>query len=182
MKKLAGLVAVGCLLSAVSAQWLETTISLPDSMSGIAAPCAAAYDPVTNTVYTGGLHVAAIAAIDGTSNEKVARVPLYRYWDWTRDFCLDSTRNKIYCMSLSQSVAVIDGYTNSVLSYIGTGWLPGSLCHNSVNDRIYCAAGYGVIVIDCAGDTVTRWITTSSRVAGISVAMPLATACTPPTR
>jgi|GEM_PF-2688345 len=44
LRPLAVLVAIYCCLSAVSGQWLETTISLPDSLVGLAALRYLVYD------------------------------------------------------------------------------------------------------------------------------------------
>ena len=53
MKFASVLLAVGCLLSAVHATWLETTIFLPDSFSGLMNPRMVEYNSTNNTIYVG---------------------------------------------------------------------------------------------------------------------------------
>jgi len=60
MKYASVLLAVGCLLSAVKAQWLETTIQLP-SGSGPHALC---YNPQNNKVYCANLDSDDVSVID----------------------------------------------------------------------------------------------------------------------
>lgn len=43
------LLVVSCLLSGVSAQWLERTIYVPDSLVGVINPRALAYRPISGT-------------------------------------------------------------------------------------------------------------------------------------
>ena len=73
MKYVSVLLAVGCLLSSVSAQWLEMTIRLPDSLSGMSNSVALAYDSASNTIYVGG--DSCVIAIDGQSDQKIGRIP-----------------------------------------------------------------------------------------------------------
>ncbi len=63
------LLAVSCWLSAVSAQWLEETIYLPDSFGGLAMPQSLVYDSANNTIYVGGLY-GSVPVIDGATDQK----------------------------------------------------------------------------------------------------------------
>jgi len=53
MKPVTLLLSVACLLSPLSAQWLEKTIYLPDSFGGMKAPQCLVYDSASNTIYVG---------------------------------------------------------------------------------------------------------------------------------
>ncbi len=59
----------------LSAQWLETTIYVPDSLCGIHNPRAFTYNNTNNTIYVGGEDGNCVIAIDGATNEKIARIP-----------------------------------------------------------------------------------------------------------
>ena len=93
--------AICCCLSAVSGQWLETTIYLPDSFGGLTQPQCLVYDSLNNFVYVGGAEC--VMAIDGATNRRVARIPTGL---GTRALCV-SPENKVYCAS-NDSVTVID--------------------------------------------------------------------------
>jgi len=68
--------ALICLLpTSSSGQWLETTIYLPDSFGGMTRPQCFTYNTTANTVYVGGGAGSCVIAIDGTTNQKIARVP-----------------------------------------------------------------------------------------------------------
>src|SRR5512143_2130044 len=68
------LLAASCLLSAASAQWLETTIPLPDSLSGMTSPRQLIYGSASNTMYVIGA-AGLVIAMDGASGQKIARIP-----------------------------------------------------------------------------------------------------------
>jgi hypothetical protein len=69
------LLALCCCLSAAHSQWLEETIYLPDSCSGLICPECLAYDSANNTVYVAGDGGGCVIAIDGTTNQGIARIP-----------------------------------------------------------------------------------------------------------
>lgn len=66
------------LCSLLSAQWLETTIYLPDSLSGIAYPLVFTYNPTNNKIYVGG-DGDYVIVIDGATNQKIAKIPVGPY-------------------------------------------------------------------------------------------------------
>jgi len=52
-------------ISAVHGQWLEQTIYLPDSLSGLVGPTRLVYNSANNTIYVGGEYGDCVIAIDG---------------------------------------------------------------------------------------------------------------------
>jgi len=95
----------------LSAQWLETTIYIPDSLCGIHDPQTFTYNPTNNKIYVGGAYSNYVIVIDGASNQKIAKIPVGSY---TLALCYNPTNNKVYCANmLSDNVTVIDGDTNS---------------------------------------------------------------------
>ena len=78
MRHLAVLLVVFCCLSAVSGQWLETTIYLPDSLGGLTHPQCLVYNTTNNTIYVGGQYGDCVIAIDGATNQRIARIPTGR--------------------------------------------------------------------------------------------------------
>src|SRR5271157_5002621 len=118
-------------LSMLSAQWLETTIDVPDSFCGVANPQCLAYDSTNNTTYVGGRYGNCVIAISGATNQKVARIPAGAD---IQALCSNSQNNKVYCANEnSNTVTVIDGTSNQVNTTVTTGSGPWDLCCNLQN-------------------------------------------------
>jgi len=108
-----------------NAQWLETTIYLPDSLGGVGLPWAAEYNPTNNKIYIGGENGRDVVVIDGATNMKIARIPAGK---WVRALCYNSTNNKIYAASyMDHNITVIDGATNAVIDTIPVSSTPFAL-------------------------------------------------------
>ena len=124
------------------AQWLETTIYLPDTMTCLNNPTALVWNPANNQVYVGGASQYVIA-VDVATNQKVARIGVQ---NTAVDFAVDATRNRIWCAGDENGdsvLTVIDGATNSVERLVGLfGWDPTVLCLDS-SGAVYCADPYG---------------------------------------
>ena len=129
------LLAVGCSLSAVHAQWLETTIQL-DSGS---APSALCCNPQNNKIYSANLG-GDVTVIDGATNQVIATVTVVG--DWPQALGYNPQNNRVYCANYG-SVTVIDGATNQVLRTIGVREYAVALCHNPVQNRVYVVNCYG---------------------------------------
>ena len=129
MKSKLALCAVFCLLySLLSAQGLETTIYLPDSLGGTVGPQCLAYNPVNNRIYVGGAGVNCVIAIDGATNLKAARIAAGR---WVKALCCNPSNDKVYCANESSaSVTVIDGAADSAIATVAVGVRPYALCYN----------------------------------------------------
>jgi YVTN family beta-propeller protein len=118
-------------------QWLETTIYLSDSLSGMANPQAFTYNATNNKIYVGGLYGNCVIVIDGETNQKIAKIPAGR---GIRALCWNSTNNKVYCANqASDNVSVIDGATNQVITTIPVGSAPCAFAWNSIQNRTYVA-------------------------------------------
>jgi YVTN family beta-propeller protein len=147
--RLTRLVASSVLLavSFASAQSLETTIFLPDSLSGLTRPKCLAYDSSSNTVYVGGETGDCVIAIDGATNQKIARIPA---GSGIYALCYNPQNNRVYCANrYSDNVTVIDGATNEVITTVTAGDYPCALCYNPQDNKVYCAnyhTGGGVTV------------------------------------
>lgn len=48
----------------------------------------------------------------------------------------------------SNNISVIDAATNEVIDTISTGYIPGELCYNPINDKLYCKDGTTPDVLD----------------------------------
>jgi YVTN family beta-propeller protein len=123
--------SVLCVLAALAqGQRLETTICLPDSFGGMLTPQCFTYNSINNAAYVGGEHGNCVIAIDGATNQKVARIPT---GSSVSALCYNPTNNKVYSANYwpwSTSVTVIDGASNQALRTIGVGDGPGDFCHN----------------------------------------------------
>ncbi len=150
MKFTSVLLVVSCMLSAVKAQWLETTISLPDSCG----PSGLCYNLQNNKVYCANYSSDTVAVIDGGTNQVIAAA---RVGLGPCALCYNPVSNKVYSASeCDNTVAVIDGETDTVVATVLAGISPGAFCHNSQDNKVYCANRHNneVTVIDGVGDTV----------------------------
>ena len=120
------------------AQWLETTIYLPDTMACLNSPTALVWNPANNQVYVGGASPC-VLAIDASTNQKVARIGVDNA---AVNFAIDAARNRVWCAGYSNGgpvLTVIDGATNSVERLVGVpGNDPYRLCLDS-SGATYCA-------------------------------------------
>ncbi len=150
MKFASVLLAIGCVVSTLSAQWLETTISLPDS----SLPNDLCYNPTDNKVYAANWGTDNVTVIDGATNTIVATIPTAAEPSY---FCYNSQGNKVYCTHYTSGlVSVIDAGVDTVLVVIPAGPYASSICYNPTDNKVYCPSSMNnsVYVIDCAADTV----------------------------
>ena len=119
MKLASVLLAVGCMLSAASAQWLDTTLYVPDSTYGLTQVTCAVYDSTGNSVYVAGDFGRHVLEIDGTTHEKVGRISVPGE---VRSLCWNSRDDKIYAANIwDSSVTIASGATNQVLAKLHVG-------------------------------------------------------------
>ncbi|HTW91627.1 MAG TPA: YncE family protein [bacterium] len=156
MKYLSVLLAVGCLLTAVHAQWLETTIRLDSG----ASPSALCYNPQNNKVYCANYGRGTVSVINGATNVIAATIAI---GEEASDLSCNPLGNKVYCAYGRDSgrLAVIDGATDSVIATIAVGPYPGPLCLGLQDNKVYCIGGEAnqVTVIDGARDSAIATIT-----------------------
>jgi YVTN family beta-propeller protein len=137
------------------AQWLETTIDLPQS------PEAVCWNPANNRVYCAVGYpdaYGAVVVIDGATNS-VLDTLLVGY-DMPGGLCPDARNGRVYCAGSSyyplddSLVTVIAGDTVAAQVPVGSG--PMALALNPGGDRLYvaCQLSNRVYVIDLASDTV----------------------------
>ncbi|MCX6841012.1 MAG: hypothetical protein NTX53_01830, partial [candidate division WOR-3 bacterium] len=134
-------------LSLTSGQVLEKTILLPDTFCGPLPECLA-YDSLSNIVYVGGLYGSRVIAIDGTTDQKVAWVPV---GERVVAMCLNAQNHKLYCADFGDScVTVVDCNANRVTATVSVGRGPMALCYNPYENKVYCAnwSNASVTVID----------------------------------
>ena len=102
-----------------------------------------------------------VAVIDCRANRITRWLPLDRGID---TMAYSPSTNKVYCAdksgyggSGSPSVVVIDGTSDRVLTRIAVPGDPGSLCYDSIGNRMYCFGDCDswVATIDCRTDSVT---------------------------
>ncbi|MBM3314913.1 YncE family protein, partial [candidate division WOR-3 bacterium] len=141
------------LLRTAGAQWLETTIWLPDSLGGIEHPWAVYYVPPSNCVYVCGEE--GVLVVDCATIARVARFDLSE----PSLLAFDSRDNKVYLHYYGQgeSLAVIDPVAHRVVSRVRAGRYIEALCYNPVANKLYCLGGSNtdtITVVDCEGDSV----------------------------
>jgi DNA-binding beta-propeller fold protein YncE len=154
VKLIASLLVIGCIVSLAPGQWLETTLVLPDPLSGFGSPGTMLYNTGNNFLFVGCEN--GVAIIDGFTNKLLAHVN-------TRSLggpaCYASQINKLYWLGGSNggTTYVLDGATGRDLKHITTP-NGSSICYNPVVNRVYVSCydtsfGY-LIVIDAAQDSV----------------------------
>jgi len=146
------------------AQTLEATIPLPAQASARDL----LYNPISNKVYTantpqvGQPPVQSVTILNGATNAVLASLTVA---DGPRDFCLNTSRNKVYVANyFTDQVTVIDGVTDQILAVVPVGDGPRALCYNSHDDRIYCANEFAgtVTVLDGATDAAVATVAVGS--------------------
>ncbi|MBN2466144.1 hypothetical protein JXD38_11040 [candidate division WOR-3 bacterium] len=153
---LAVLLAVCCCLSAVSGQWLEKTLLLPDSLGGFGSPGTMLYNPGNNLLFTACEN--GLAVIDGLSNRLTDHAPANHFGS----ACYASPVNKVYWIGglYGNTVYVLDGATGRELRHITKAYAT-SICYNPVVNRVYVPS-YDTIpcllVIDAASDSLVRML------------------------
>ena len=150
----------------ISAQWLETTVPVPQS------PEVLRWNSANNRVYCAVGYpdaFGAIAVIDGATNALLDTVMLP--YQMPGGLCIDPGHNRVFCAGSSfyplddSLVTVIDGNTNTITAEIQTGGGPMAICYNPLQDKLYCASQLAnqVYIIDCVTNTIraTRTVPTN---------------------
>ena len=156
MKLITTLFVLGCTVSQLPGQWVETTVLLPDSTSGLTAIGSLVFHSPTNTIYIGG-NEDFLVAVNALTNTRLTRVAVGR---GPHILCSDPVDNKIYCVDDEWRVTVIDGATRQPVETIPVTHLLGVICYNAQESKLYCGATDDsfVRVIDCAGDSVVAQV------------------------
>jgi YVTN family beta-propeller protein len=158
MKCLFTITFILLIIPSLPAQQVINNILLPDSMGGMpeGAYCCV-YNETNNCVYAGGLDL--VIVIDGTTNQKIARIPVTGYITamlWVPG------ENKIFCICYDKAkVTIIDGANNSVITTVPVGVYPICLEYNSTDNLVYCANLHSrdITLIDAANNSpITTWL------------------------
>jgi DNA-binding beta-propeller fold protein YncE len=147
-------VVLGTLLaSVVSAQYLEATIKLPDTLGPLTGPYHLAWDenPAHPRLYVGGEgDSGGVIVAEPITCKRLARISTGP----VKSLCYVPPHRKLYVASLSaDSIAVVDCATNQISSVIRTSDSVPVIQYNAQNDRLYCG-GDEIAVIDCATDSM----------------------------
>ncbi|MBN2538199.1 YncE family protein [candidate division WOR-3 bacterium] len=138
---------LAALCAAAPAQFLETTIVLPDS----SYPYGLCYNPVNDKVYCANMDGNTVTIIDGATNSIIRTLPAGL---GPVDCRHNPVNNLVYCECYgSAELVAIDGATDSVVAVVpgvGSSW---EVCWNSVNNTIFTSYTHwwsGVVVTSCA--------------------------------
>ena len=110
-------------------------------------------------------------AIDGATSQVVAAIPDVGYSeDELNPFCIDHTRNKLYCGDEeSNGMIVIDCGADTVVARVDVGNGAYSPCWNPAEGRVYCATyDDELVVVDCSADTLAGRITVGLQLSGMA--------------
>ncbi len=160
MKPSVLLLAIGCLLTAVSAQQVEATIYLPEN-GGLSQPQCGVVNAVGH-VFIGGGTGDCVVALNQRTGERVARIPAGTD---IRAIVANPEGTRVYAADYADStVTVIDGWNLTRLATIRVGAGPIALCVDEMTNNVYCA-NYGdgtVMVIDGASSQVVETLAVMS--------------------
>ena len=159
MRPIIALFILGCLVSLSPGQYVENTIPLPDSTSGLTSVGSLVYHSPTNTIYVGG-DDSFLIAVNAQTNSKLKRVAV---GGGPHLLCSDPPGNKVYCANYDATVTVIDGATNQPVKTFSAGRAPTDFCYNERERKLYCGNVNDsfVRVIDCVGDSVVAQVPVS---------------------
>jgi DNA-binding beta-propeller fold protein YncE len=138
----------------VWAQYIEGYIPIPDSFGCVLRPDVVGYNPVNNKLYVASKEDAEesdILVVDGETNQRMAKVGPREF---VKGMCHVESANKLYCSVNWDSVLVVDGATDQVLTSIPVQDI-GTFLYNPVSDKLHCGTRRGSIVtLDVHGDSV----------------------------
>ena len=163
MKLASATLAICCLLSAVSAQWLETTIFVSDS----AHPLNLVWNSSRNKVYCAlscdGSGPDSVKVINGATNSVEATVAVGDYaGHYDCDLEYNPLNDKVYSANAgSDNVSVIDCSADTVVATIAVGGWPDALAWSGMSNKVYCgnALTYDdLTVIDGSSNAVIKTI------------------------
>jgi YVTN family beta-propeller protein len=156
-------------------QWLETKITLPDTLGGALYPTCLTTDTSERYVYIGdhgfegpggGRVGGGVYVVDAEARTRVAKIRL----GFISAICTNTRRNKVYAADYAgNQVFAISCATNQVVAAIPTGADPRALCYNSTDDKVYVANNdsNSLTVIDCSSDKVIKTIRFRQTPAGL---------------
>ena len=152
-KLLAFVLALG--VGVAYGQWLETRITLPDSLGGATSPSGPTTDTTERYIYVGDAS-GDVYVVDAEAGTRVAKVACNSVFA----ICTDTRQNKVYAADYGANrVLAISCATNQVVATIplSAGGLPFGLCYNDTDNKMYVAREYGhLTVIDCSSDVVLK--------------------------
>jgi len=149
-----------CLLySVLSGHWLEATIPLPDSLSGVDQPQCVVFSLMAGTVYAAGRYDDCVIALDACRMTRIAKIKAHG--SRVYDIVTNCTGSRLYCADYdSNQVLVVDCATNRMLASVPVGQGPGALGYNSTDDKVYCGSYQPptVSIIDCRTNQVVNTV------------------------
>jgi len=153
------LLVLGCIVSVSPGQYVETTILLPDSTSGLTGVRSLVYHSPTSTIYVGG-DDSFLICVNAQTNAKLRRVSVGR---GPHVLCSVPPGNRVYCANQGATVTVIDGATNLPVKTISVQRRVTDLIYDEHEGKLYCgnATDSFVRVIDCVGDSVVGQVPVS---------------------
>jgi YVTN family beta-propeller protein len=145
-------ILVLALASAALSQWLERTLLLPDSFSGLTQPVHLLWDSLDNTVYVGGAVGNYMLVIDDRTGIKKALVPTLFP---VTSLAFSPDCRKVYALNgHRKTVLVFDASTHQWLDSFQKATEQNGPCYNPVGRKLYYAGGWDVTVVSCDGDSV----------------------------
>ncbi|MBM3323974.1 hypothetical protein FJY69_10925, partial [candidate division WOR-3 bacterium] len=146
------LLVLGCLVSAVSAQSLERSIGLPDSLGVMGFSHRMAFDPVHDKLYAAG--TGALSILGGPGGRRIGLVRAPAAGDpFYAGLHLDAQRNRLYWVrGYDTIISIVSTESNSVVGQLMTR--PVSMlrhgefaaCIDTVNHRLYASTLDGLAV------------------------------------
>jgi len=141
------------------ATYEDNSVSIIDCLTNVVIttvgvgtnPRALTWNATNNRIYSANGGSNNVTVIDGASNAYVTTISV---GEAPKALTWDGTDNKVYVANSGDStLTVIDGATDQVLRTITVGDdYPNALEWSRADDRVYCACGNGLVVINGAND------------------------------
>ncbi|MEO0108855.1 MAG: YncE family protein, partial [candidate division WOR-3 bacterium] len=139
-------------------QWLEATITLPDSLGGLVVPTAMVRNETDDKLYVVG-NSDSVLVISGLTFKRVARV---RVGADVRSLIWVPEHNWVCCASTGDgAVTILDGSEDRLIAQVRVGDHPCALVYNSASDRLFVANALSnsISIIDCQSFAVETTVT-----------------------
>ncbi|UCG42326.1 MAG: hypothetical protein JSU73_10695 [candidate division WOR-3 bacterium] len=117
------------------------------------------YNPVNQMLYDADVINAYVALIDCQTNQLLGYI---RIFPNSSDACCSPRQNRVYISTWLYGIAVVDGWTHTMVDSIQVGFFANDIIYVPASDRVYCSSLQGVYVVSCASDSVVAAIPASA--------------------
>lgn len=123
------------------------------------------YNPVVDKLYSGAADGAEIIVVDCARDSVVATLPTP---GWAAGVALNPLRNKFYLPRVDASLAVIDGYRDSVIAVLNGDFATEHRCYLPVRDWVVWGKGRSIRAVSGLSNTLDTVVTVNHTIDGMA--------------